>query len=186
MAICYWMWPQWTIRGILIFPIHTYAYYKHSACLRHPSSHMLGYISTIMVTILMIRAIYFKWVIISGRLYLVMVMRALTDILQSGNRSWWWATEECYYCVLSFSPCVSVPHCCFTSLSFASIYESQVRSSQVLPFCRTTACRGILKEDSGNVLVTQSLCCVFIELWRIYDSNLIWCITFSKALVLHV
>lgn len=40
----------------------------------------------IMVTTLMIRAIYFKWVIISGRLYLMMVMRALTDILPGGNR----------------------------------------------------------------------------------------------------
>lgn len=150
---------------------------------------MPGYISMIMVAMLMIRAIYSKWVIISGRLYLVMVMRALTDILPSGNRWWWWATEVCYYCALPFSPCVSPPHRRFTSLSFGSIYESQVRSSQVLPFCRTTACLGILKEGSGNVLVTQSLCCVcvfFIELWRIYDSNWIWCITFSKALVLHV
>ena len=173
-------------RGTHTLPIHTYAYYKHSVCWWHPSSHMLGYISMIMVTMLMIRAIYFKWVIISGRLYLVMVMRALTDILPSGNRWWWWATEVCYYSVLSFSPCVSPPHRRFTSLSFGSIYESQVRSSQVLPFRRTTARLGILKEDSGNVLVTQSLRCVFIELWRIYDSNLIWCITFSSALVLHV
>lgn len=115
-----------------------------------------------------------------------MVMRALTDVLPSGNRWWWWATEVCYYSALLFSPCVSPAHLRFTTLSFGSIFESQVRSSQVLPFRRTTACLGILKEDSGNVLVTQSLCCVFIELWRIYDSNLIWCITFSSALVLHV
>lgn len=147
---------------------------------------MRGYISMIMDMMLMIRAIYFKWVIIRGRLYLGMVMRALTDILPSGNRWRWWATEVRYYSGLSFSPCVFTPHRRFTSLSFGSISESQVRSSQVLPFRRTTACLGILKEDSGNVLVTQSLCCVFIELWRIYDSNLIWCITFSEALVLHV
>lgn len=160
---------------------HTYAYiyYKYSVCWWHLSSHMLGYISTIMVTMLMIRAIYFKWVIISGRLYLMMVMRALTDILPGGNRWWWWATEVCYYSALSFSPRVSPPHRRFTSLSFGSIFESQVRSSQVLPFRRTTTSPGILREDSGNVLVTQRLCCVFIELWRIYDSNLIWCITFS-------
>ncbi len=55
-------------RGTHILPIHTYAYYKHSVCWRHLSSHMLGYISVIMVTMLMIRAIYFKWVIISGTL----------------------------------------------------------------------------------------------------------------------
>lgn len=34
----------------------------------------------------------------------------------------------------------------------------------MLPFCRTTACLGILKEGSGNVLVTQSLCCVCVFL----------------------
>lgn len=180
------MLPKWVFRGPHTLPVHTHIYYKHSVCWWHLSSHMLGYISMIMVTMLMIRAIYFKWVIISGRLYLVMVMRALTDILLSGNRWWWWATEVRYYSALSFSPCVSPPHRHFTSLSFGSIFESQVRSSQVPPFRRTTACPGILKEGSGNALVTQSLCCVFIELWRIYDSNLIWCITFSEALVLHV
>lgn len=31
---------------------------------------MFGYTSMIMVSMLMIRAIYFKWVIIGGRLYL--------------------------------------------------------------------------------------------------------------------
>lgn len=123
---------------------------------------------------LMIRAIYSKWVIISGRLYLVMVMRALTDILPSGNRWRWWATEVCYHCALPFSPCVSPPHRHFTSLSFGSIYESQVRSSQVLPFCRTTACLGILKEGSGNVLVTQSLLCFFFHFFYWIMKNLWW------------
>lgn len=59
------------IRSIIILPhMHTFAYYKHSARWWHLSSHMPGYTSMIMVSTLMIRAIYFKWVIIGGRLYL--------------------------------------------------------------------------------------------------------------------
>lgn len=158
---------------------HILTYYKHSVCWWQVSSHALGYISMIVVTMLMIRAIYFKWVIISGRRYLMMVMRSLRDIWPGGNRWWWWAREVSYYSAISFSSFVSPPHCHLASFSFGSILESQVRSSQVLPFHHTTASLRILKEDSGNVLVTQRLCCIFIELWRIYDSNLICCITFS-------
>lgn len=85
------------------------------------------------------------------------------------------------------SPCVSPLHCRLTSLSSGSIFESQVRSSQVLPFRHTTMCLWILKEDTGNVLVRQSLHSIFfIGLWRIYDNNLIWRIAFSSSLVLHV
>lgn len=97
----------------------------------------------------------------------------------------WWAAEVCHHCVLSLPARVSPPHCRFTSLSFASIYESRVRSSQVLPFRCTTALLGILKDDSWNrISYTKSvLVFFFIELWRIHDSDLIWCI---GALVLHV
>lgn len=155
---------NWIFSGVYITRTHScrYTNYKYSVWWWHLSSPTLVHISVIMVTMLMIRAIYFKWVIISGRLYLVMVMRALTDILPSGNGWWWWATEACCYSALSFSPRVSPPHCRFTFLSFGSIFKSQVRSSQVLPFRRALMCLEILREDVGNVLVTQSLRCVFL------------------------
>lgn len=70
---------------------------------------MLGYISTIMVTMLMIRAIYFKWVIIGGRLHLAMAMRALTDILPSGNSLAMMSCRSAPAIVCSHSPLVS-PH----------------------------------------------------------------------------
>lgn len=115
--------------------IHIYAYYKHSVCRWHPSSHMLGYISMIMVTMLMIRAIYFKWVIISGRLYLVIVMRALTDILPCGNRWWWWATEVCYCSALSIlSLCLSTSSSLHLFVLWFNLrITSQEQSSAAIP-----------------------------------------------------
>lgn len=109
----------------------------------------------------------------------------------------WWAAEVCHHCVLALPARVSPPHRRFTSLSFASIYESRVRSSQVLPFRSTTALLGILKDHSWKRIgYTKSVLFFFssfspfyfffIELWRIYGSDLIWCITFGGALVLHV
>lgn len=77
---------------------------------------MLGYISVIMVTMLMIRAIYFKWVIIGGRLYLAMAMRALTDILPSGNRL---AMMSCR----SAPPlCALAPHPCLPTSSSLHLF----------------------------------------------------------------
>lgn len=121
-------------RGTHTLPIHPYAYYKHSVCWWHPSSHMLGYISMIMVTMLMIKAIYFKWFIISGRLYLVMVMRALTDILPNGNRWWWWATEVCYYSAFILSLCLSTSSSLHLFvLWFNFRITSQEQSSAAIP-----------------------------------------------------
>lgn len=69
------------------------------------------------------------------------------------------------YSALPFTARVSPPHRRFTSLSFGSIFESQVRSSQVPPFRRTTASLGILKDGGGgSALVTQRLRCVFFSL----------------------
>lgn len=157
---------------------HTHIFMlQHSVCRWHPSSHMLGYISAIMVAMLMIRAICFKWVIISGRLPCD-GDEGFDRYMPSGNRWRWWATEASCYCVLSRSPCVSS-----TSSSlhlFVLWFNFQitgVRSSQVLPVCRTTARPWIPKEDSGTVW--DEVSGVFIELWSIYDSNLIWGITFG-------
>lgn len=76
-----------------------FAYSKHLARRRHLSCHVLNYISMLMVAMLMITAIYFKWVIISRRLHLGMALRALTNILPGGNR-------------LAMMSCRSVPPLC--------------------------------------------------------------------------
>lgn len=137
------------IRSIIILPhMRTFAYYKHSARWWHLSSHMLGYTSMIMVSTLMIRAIYFKWVIIGGRLPWRWRWGLWQIYCRVGIGWRWWAAEVCHHCVLALPARVSPPHRRFTSLSFASIYESRVRSSQVLPFRCTTALLGILKDDS--------------------------------------
>lgn len=168
-----------------------YVHDEHSACRWHLRGHMLSYISVIMVTTLMIRAIYFKWIIISGRLYLVRtMMRPLTDILPNEN-GWRGMSYRRLFCV-SFSPCVSPPHRHFTSLSFGSILESQVRSSQVLPFQCTTARLGILREVSENVRDTQSQLCfywIMMNLLQQFDavyhsqlSSCSACLRYSAAL----
>lgn len=104
----------------------------------------------------------------------------------------WWAAEVCQHCVLSLPARVSPPHRCFTSLSFASIYESRVRSSQVLPFRCTTALLGILKDDSWKrISYTKSVLVFFfllnyeefmIAIWSGVSALLfcmfqIWCTT---------